>query len=57
MTIHIHPSVDGGVKKGSGKFAGGTLVCTLACCAPESIARLLIATAVCRGANGQGLLS
>jgi S-(hydroxymethyl)glutathione synthase len=25
--IHIHPSVDGGVKKGSGSFAGGTLVC------------------------------
>jgi S-(hydroxymethyl)glutathione synthase len=27
MTVHIHPSVDGGVKKGSGNFAGGTLVC------------------------------
>jgi S-(hydroxymethyl)glutathione synthase len=27
MTVHIHPSVDGGVKKGSGAFAGGTLVC------------------------------
>ena len=27
MGLHIHPSVDGGVKKGSGKFAGGTLVC------------------------------
>ena len=27
MTAHIHPSVDGGVKKGSGNFAGGTLVC------------------------------
>ena len=27
MTVHIHPSVDGGVKKGSGSFAGGTLVC------------------------------
>jgi S-(hydroxymethyl)glutathione synthase len=25
--VHIHPSVDGGVKKGSGSFAGGTLVC------------------------------
>jgi S-(hydroxymethyl)glutathione synthase len=27
MTSHIHPSVDGGVIKGSGHFAGGTLVC------------------------------
>ncbi|MDR3468348.1 MAG: S-(hydroxymethyl)glutathione synthase [Xanthobacteraceae bacterium] len=27
MTVHIHPSVDSGVKKGSGAFAGGTLVC------------------------------
>jgi S-(hydroxymethyl)glutathione synthase len=27
MTVHIHPSVDHGVKKGSGNFAGGTLVC------------------------------
>ena len=27
MTVHIHPSVDQGVKKGSGSFAGGTLVC------------------------------
>ena len=27
MTVHIHPSIDGGVKKGSGSFAGGTLVC------------------------------
>ena len=27
MTVHIHPSVDNGVKKGSGGFAGGTLVC------------------------------
>ena len=27
MTVDIHPSVDGGVKKGSGAFAGGTLVC------------------------------
>jgi S-(hydroxymethyl)glutathione synthase len=27
MTVHIHPSVDNGVKKGSGSFAGGTLVC------------------------------
>ena len=27
MTAHIHPSVDNGVKKGSGSFAGGTLVC------------------------------
>lgn len=25
--IHIHPSVDNGVKKGSGNFAGGTLIC------------------------------
>jgi len=27
MTVHIHPAVDNGVKKGSGSFAGGTLVC------------------------------
>ena len=27
MTVHIHPSVDNGVKKGSGNFAGGTLAC------------------------------
>jgi S-(hydroxymethyl)glutathione synthase len=27
MTVQIHPSVDGGVMKGSGSFAGGTLVC------------------------------
>jgi S-(hydroxymethyl)glutathione synthase len=27
MTVQIHPSVDSGVKKGSGSFAGGTLVC------------------------------
>ncbi len=25
--VKIHPSVDGGVKQGSGSFAGGTLVC------------------------------
>ena len=27
MNVHIHPSVDNGVKKGTGNFAGGTLVC------------------------------
>ena len=27
MTVHIHPSVDSGVKQGSGSFSGGTLVC------------------------------
>src|SRR5215475_10841085 len=27
MAAHIHPSDDSGVKKGSGSFAGGTLVC------------------------------
>jgi len=27
MTVHIHPSIDNGVRKGSGNFAGGTLVC------------------------------
>jgi len=27
MTVHIHPSIDNGVKKGSGSFSGGTLVC------------------------------
>ncbi|MFN5715775.1 MAG: glutathione-dependent formaldehyde-activating protein, partial [Bradyrhizobium sp.] len=30
MTVHIHPSVDNGVKQGSGSFAGGTLVCKCA---------------------------
>jgi len=29
-TIHIHPSVDHGVKAGSGSFAGGTLACKCA---------------------------
>ena len=27
MAAYIHPSIDSGVKKGSGSFAGGTLVC------------------------------
>ena len=27
MTVQLHPSIDSGVKKGSGSFAGGTLVC------------------------------
>ena len=27
MTVRIHPSVDNGVKQGTGHFAGGTLVC------------------------------
>lgn len=27
MAVQIHPSVDNGVRKGSGTFAGGTLVC------------------------------
>lgn len=27
MAIHIHPSVDKGLKLGAGNFAGGTLVC------------------------------
>lgn len=27
MTVHIHPSVDNGVKKGSGQFTGGILAC------------------------------
>ena len=27
MAVHIHPSVDNGVKKGTGSFTGGTLVC------------------------------
>lgn len=27
MAVSIHPSVDQGVKQGSGRFAGGTLVC------------------------------
>jgi S-(hydroxymethyl)glutathione synthase len=30
MTVHIHPSIDNGVKKASGDFAGGTLVCKCA---------------------------
>jgi S-(hydroxymethyl)glutathione synthase len=27
MAVAIHPAIDGGVKKGSASFAGGTLVC------------------------------
>lgn len=27
MVVSLHPSIDNGVKKGSGTFAGGTLVC------------------------------
>jgi S-(hydroxymethyl)glutathione synthase len=27
MTVHIHPSIDSGVKKGSGNFTAGTLAC------------------------------
>ena len=27
MAVHIHPSVDNGVREGSGTFTGGTLVC------------------------------
>jgi len=27
MAVQLHPSIDSGVKKGSGSFAGGTLVC------------------------------
>src|SRR3954454_21447181 len=27
MTVHIHPSIDTGVKKGSGNFTAGTLAC------------------------------
>src|SRR5438309_1647775 len=27
MTVHIHPSIDNGIRKGTGSFAGGTLVC------------------------------
>ncbi len=30
MTVHLHPSIDSGVKQGSGAFAGGTLVCKCA---------------------------
>ena len=29
-TIHIHPSIDQGVKPGSANFSGGTLVCKCA---------------------------
>lgn len=27
MTVRLHPSIDNGVKQGTGNFAGGTLVC------------------------------
>jgi len=27
MTVHLHPSIDNGVKPGTGHFGGGTLVC------------------------------
>src|SRR5204862_6495962 len=30
MAVSIHPSVDGGVKKGNPNFAGGTLTCKCA---------------------------
>ena len=30
MSVHIHPSVDDGVKPGTGHFSGGTLVCKCA---------------------------
>jgi len=30
MTVHIHPSVDGGLKAGLASFTGGTLVCKCA---------------------------
>jgi S-(hydroxymethyl)glutathione synthase len=30
MTVALHPSIDHGLKKGSGHFAGGTLVCKCA---------------------------
>ncbi len=30
MAVSIHPSVDGGVKKGAANFAGGTLTCKCA---------------------------
>ncbi|MBI5261399.1 MAG: S-(hydroxymethyl)glutathione synthase [Bradyrhizobium sp.] len=27
MTVRLHPSIDNGIKQGTGNFAGGTLVC------------------------------
>jgi S-(hydroxymethyl)glutathione synthase len=30
MSVHIHPSVDSGLKPGNSQFAGGTLVCRCA---------------------------
>ena len=30
MAVSIHPSVDGGIKKGSSSFTGGTLTCKCA---------------------------
>lgn len=30
MTVAIHPSIDSGIKQGTGSFAGGTLVCKCA---------------------------
>ena len=27
MTVALHPSIDNGLKQGSGSFAGGTLAC------------------------------
>src|SRR5499427_2152469 len=27
MTVQLHPSINSGVQKGTGSFAGGTLVC------------------------------
>ncbi|MBT1159662.1 S-(hydroxymethyl)glutathione synthase [Aminobacter anthyllidis] len=34
MAVHIHPSVDDGVRQGSGSFTGGTLMCK---CTDEAI--------------------
>ncbi|MCL2713502.1 MAG: S-(hydroxymethyl)glutathione synthase [Alphaproteobacteria bacterium] len=27
MTVHLHPSIDNGVRQGTGRFAGGSLAC------------------------------
>ena len=51
MTVHIHPSVDSGVKKGSGSFAGGTLVCK---CADRPV-KVAIKGDVARAFPGSGV--
>ena len=51
MTVHIHPSVDNGVKQGSGSFTGGTLVCK---CADRPVKVAIKAGGGTRGRGASG---